>query len=51
MDGNHRYVRRYRDGLNDMKAFRVPESVWVKFLIRMPPEMERLFVQTVRNSA
>jgi hypothetical protein len=44
IDGTHRFVRRYRDGLRLMLAFLVPESEWCRYLVHMPPEIERVYL-------
>lgn len=38
IDGNHRLVRRFRDGLRDMYVFWLSEHMWRDFLLDVPPE-------------
>lgn len=41
VDGNHRYVRRYRDGLRSMKFYRLTEPQWRTALLDIPEEIGR----------
>lgn len=39
-DGNHRVVRRWRDGHSHIRMFLVEPDVWKNYLVDYPPELE-----------
>jgi len=46
VDGNHRFVRRFRDGFNTIQAHAIPESLWRQYLITgITPEVSQFFVE------
>jgi len=40
VDGNHRYYVAYALGWEHLKAYAVDVSIWGKFLVKMPEELE-----------
>jgi hypothetical protein len=50
IDGNHRVVRRFREGLNYCTAFFVEHPAWSKYLVTMPRLVERLKVEDTINA-
>jgi len=53
VDGNHRFVRRFRDGFNTIQAHAIPESLWRQYLITgITPEVSQFFVdETIKGQS
>lgn len=47
VDGNHRYVVEFRLGHKDMPAFVLPEAIWRRFLVDLPPDIASVVSETI----
>lgn len=49
VDGNHRLLRRWRDGFTDTKAFIFTHPFWRQFLIDLPVNKEKMTTWVKEN--